>query len=167
MARLRLQDVKGDQIIVRGKTGLRNIPKHTETDRIIERWMEERERLIEEARKYKPDIEVPDNLIIYKNYKEKPVIGAYGERSNSLDRKTRMAMERKYGIRIPNHSLRRWFGRTMDALGADVSVIQRIYGHSSESETHRYIGTKFKQMGRALKLLDVNRLKGILEEENE
>jgi len=166
--RIRLQDIKGDSILIHGKTGIRNIPKHPETDRVINRWLKERNALIYDARKYDPHIEVPDNLIIYKLYKKKPRIGAYGDNSNSFDRITRVRMEEKYGVRIPNHSLRRWFGRTHDELGTDASVIQRFYGHKNQEETEKYIGKKFKQMTEAHKQLNKNNLKKIEEgEKNE
>ena len=163
--RLRLQDVKGDSLVLRGKTGIRNIPKHPDTDRVINRWLMERNRLIGEARRYDPHIEVPDNLIIWKRFKFKPKIGAYSEWSSSLDDASRVSMEKKYGVRIPNHSLRRWFGRTHDEMGTDARIIQRFYGHKSQDETEKYIGKKFKQMSEAHKHLTPNALKQKMEEE--
>jgi len=156
--RLRLQDVHDGYMDIRGKgTDLgkwRTVPFHPDTPKVLSIWMTERNRMIAEALKYHPNIEIPDNLIIWKRYVKKPQIGAYSEESDGLTSITTEKIRDRSGIHFANHTLRRTFGRSLwlsDCVKTE--TISKIYGHSNTNTTLDYIGVNLDDMSSALSAL--------------
>jgi len=153
--RLRVQDIKNGHIEVRGKGSdygkWRTVSFHPDTQYVLDIWVAERNRMIVEAKQYKPNIEVPDNLIIWKRYVQKPQIGAYTEESNGLSKITISRIRERIDIDFANHTLRRTFGRSLWLSGkVKVETISKIYGHNDTATTLDYIGVNLDDMSDAL-----------------
>mgnify|MGYP002349687980 FL=1 len=106
--------------------------------------------MVEEARVYRPDIPVPDNLLIWKRYKQKPQIGAYSENGDAIDDQIDL-VEKAIGAKFSNHTLRRTGGRYMWKSGkVPIETISEIYGHKSIETTKKYIGVNLDDMDEAM-----------------
>jgi len=157
--RLRLQDIHDGYMDIRGK-GVdlgkwRTVPFHPDTPNILKIWMKERNRMIEEAKRYRPNIVIPDNLIIWKSYVKKPQIGAYSEESNGLTKVTVNRIRKRTGIDFKNHTLRRTFGRSLWLSECvQTETISKIYGHSDTKTTLDYIGVNLDDMSSAMGALN-------------
>jgi len=157
--RLRLQDIHDGYMDVRGK-GVdlgkwRTVPFHPDTKNILRIWMKERNKMIAEAQKYRPNIIVPDNLIIWKSYVKKPQIGVYSEESNGLTKITINRVRERLGIDFENHTLRRTFGRSLWlSKRVQTETISKIYGHSDTRTTLDYIGVNLDDMSSAMGCLN-------------
>ena len=150
--RLRLQDIHfdGGYIEVRGKGRaggkLRSVPMHPDFKRTFERWMEERDSMLAKA-DLGPQC---DNLLVYlrggrlRQYEEikgRAIDGHLDELSNRL------------GIEFSNHTLRRTFGRELHRSGVSIVVIAAILGHTSTTQTMKYLGLELDDMTAAMKQL--------------
>lgn len=150
--RLRLEDVHDGYITVHGKSGKwRTVPFHSETRSLIADWMVERNRLIAEAQKYRPNIAIPETLFIWKKYKKKPQLGGYSENGDAFDDAVKISVKALTGIDFANHTLRRTGGRMMWKSGkVPIETISKIYGHSSTTITESYIGINLDDMDQAM-----------------
>lgn len=150
--RLRLSDVRGDHLLIRGKGGKqRTVPFHPDTPSLLRDWIHKRNEIIEEAQGIKPDIEVPEHLFIWTRYRSKIQIGAYSENGDAFDDAVKTPVREMTGIQFSNHTLRRTGGRMMWKSGkVPIETIAKIYGHSSTSITERYIGVNFDDMDQAM-----------------
>lgn len=154
--RLRVQDVYLDEgyIEVRGKGRaggkLRTVPMHPDFPRAYQRWMAERNEII--SGRYEGDI--PDNLLIYRKGLH---IRPYEEiKGRSIDDHIQQLSD-NIGIEFSNHTLRRTFGRELYRSGVDIIVIATIYGHSSTTQTLKYLGLNLDDMAEAMEKFKLKR----------
>lgn len=155
--RLQVEDCKSNYLHVRGKGRSggkwRTMPYHPETRRIIEAWVDERDRLVAEAKKYRPNIIVPGNLIIWKRFSRKAQLGSYSEKGTGLDKKVIHPIRERLGLEFGNHTLRRTCGRTLWMADVRNETISKILGHEDTSTTLRYIGVNLDDMSDAMSAL--------------
>jgi site-specific recombinase XerD len=154
MRRLRVQDFYGPtrtiQVRGKGRNGgkWRTLPYHQETERILQQWLQERSRLVEYARERDPNVEVPEQLIIYWNRKWK--LGTY-TKTGMLRILKALVKRARINPLCAYHSLRRTFGRTMYINGVGIESIAKLLGHSDTQTTLLYIGINIDDMSDALK----------------
>lgn len=149
--RIRTTDIHLDEgyIEVRGKGRaggkLRSIPMHPDFRRAYERWMEERNQMRLEA-----DDDSAANLLVYlRNGK----LHQYEEiKGRAIDDHIKQLSERT-GIEFSNHTLRRTFGRELYRSGVDITVIATIFGHSSTTQTLKYLGLELDDMAKAMEIM--------------
>lgn len=153
--RLRLQDVFLDEgyIEVRGKGRaggkLRTVPMHPDFKRAYERWMKERNEILSGYVG-----EIPDNLLIYRKGSN---VRPYEEiKGRSIDDHIQ-TLSATLGIEFSNHTLRRTFGRELYRSGVDITVIATIYGHSSTTQTLKYLGLNLDDMAEAMEKFKLKR----------
>lgn len=152
--RLELKDVRKGYFDICGKGEdagkWRTVPFHPDTRAIINEWMIERNRMIAEAREHRPDIDVPDALIIYKRYTKNVKLGRYSENGDGLDDQVRHKIVNDVGFSFGNHTLRRTCGRSLWEAEVPDATIAKIYGHSDVKTTLDYIGVNLDHMSEAL-----------------
>lgn len=149
--RIRTTDIHLDEgyIEVRGKGRaggkLRSIPMHPDFRRAYERWMEERNQMRLEA-----EDDSAANLLVYlRNGK----LHQYEEiKGRAIDDHIKQLSERT-GIEFSNHTLRRTFGRELYRSGVDITVIATIFGHSSTTQTLKYLGLELDDMAKAMEIM--------------
>ncbi len=142
----------------RGEGKWRTIPFHPDTERVINRWLEERAEIVKRIRTYDPTWPNPDNLLIWCHYKNKPTGGAYTERGHSIDRGVIHRIRDRLGMNFGNHTLRRTFGRNLYHAGTPIETISKLYGHEDIQTTLRYIGVNLDDMSDALSKLYVHQM---------
>jgi integrase len=153
LLRLKVTDVRDNHILVNGKGGIggkpRIVPLHRETREIFARWLEARDALIAAAKKRRPNLEVPPDLLVYK---AKNHINEYTE--DGLDRAVCGKLSLQLGFKFTNHDLRRTFARRLFQSGVKLRTIADLLGHESISETEKYIGTILDDMVSAMENLE-------------
>lgn len=160
VCRLRLVDIHFDDdprkcyVSVRGKGKgdgkWRSVPFHPDSRAVFERWIVRRNDIIEKIHAYDPTWEVPEQLLIWGHYENRPTGGHYTERSHSLDRAVIHKVRDRSGFDFSNHTLRRTFGRTLYRAGIPIETISKLYGHDDTQTTIRYLGIDLDDMGSAL-----------------
>lgn len=151
--RLRLKDVRFNEnfLDVRGKGRgggkWRSVPMGYGTEEALNMWIKERNRFISDYRRYHPEAEIPDTLLIWKRYEgSRTIIGPYTERGHSLDRSVIYPVRDSVGFKFSNHTLRRTFGRESFHAGVDIESISKILGHESIDMTLKYLGLNMDDM---------------------
>lgn len=148
--RLRLQDIHLDdgylEVRGKGRAGgkLRTVPIHPDFKKSYDRWMKERSEIIRQG-----DLgdRPSDRLLIYNRG---GTIEAYEEiKGRAIDKHLQELSER-LGIEFSNHTLRRTFGRELFRSGVAIEVIATIYGHSSTTQTMKYLGLNLDDMASAM-----------------
>ena len=154
MRRLRVQNFNQStetiQVRGKGRNGgkWRTLPYHEETKRILKIWMKERKRIVEYAKECEPDVEIPDNLIIYYNRAWK--VGTHNK--TGMLRILKVLVTRaKINPKCAFHTLRRTFGRTLYLNDVGIESIAKLLGHSDTRNTLLYIGINITDMSDALK----------------
>lgn len=160
VCRLRLVDIHFDDdprkcyVSVRGKGKgdgkWRSVPFHPDSRAVFDRWIVRRNDIIEKIHAYDPTWEVPEQLLIWGHYENRPIGGYYTERSHSLDRAVIHKVRDRAGFDFSNHTLRRTFGRTLYRAGIPIETISKLYGHDDTQTTIRYLGIDLDDMGSAL-----------------
>lgn len=160
VCRLRLVDIHFDDdprkcyVSVRGKGKgdgkWRSVPFHPDSRAVFDRWIVRRNDIIEKIHAYDPTWEVPEQLLIWGHYENRPTGGYYTERSHSLDRAVIHKVRDRAGFDFSNHTLRRTFGRTLYRAGIPIETISKLYGHDDTQTTIRYLGIDLDDMGSAL-----------------
>lgn len=88
--------------------------------------------------------DVPDDEHVFKSRKSKPCGGSKAISRVQAYRILNDAIEHaglsKVYTRFGAHSLRKTFGYFAHEAGTDISLLMRIFNHSSQKETLRYIG---------------------------
>jgi len=150
--RLQAKDIDMSQEIITvrgkgrgGKPKIRHIPFfYPGTATILEEWSLERQKLIEEAQKIRPDTTIPEEFVIWRRY------GTLGGCKRSvIDRIVKESMEQigigKGDRGYRNHCLRRsgskWLAEEADVK---IEVVSTILGHSKITTTQEYLGTDLK-----------------------
>ncbi len=137
----------------RGNGKYRTVRFHYDTHKVLERWMEERNNMVKRVRAYNPSWVDPGTLLIYCNYVNKPVAGAYKEHTGAIDEKVLDPLREQLGFHFANHTLRRTFGRRMFQAKTPVETISKYLGHESTTETLKYIGVNLDDMDEGMNLL--------------
>ena len=160
VCRLRLVDVHFDDdprkcyVSIRGKGKgdgkWRSVPFHPDSRAVFERWIARRNEIVSKIHEYDPTWEVPEQLLIWGHYENRPTGGYYTERSHSLDRAVIHKVRDRAGFDFSNHTLRRTFGRTLYRAGIPIETISKLYGHDDTQTTIRYLGIDLDDMGSAL-----------------
>lgn len=124
----------------------RTMPYHRDTQRVIDRYRDYRRMLIEIVRSQRPDVIVPDSLMIWARGTS---LHEYGTKGSGIDAMLKPLGE-VVGTHIGNHTLRRTFGRAMYRSGVEVATISRMLGHESTEQTLKYIGVDLDDMSKAM-----------------
>ena len=150
LIRLRLQDLKGSYLQVRGKGKAggkwRSVPYHPETPRLLEAWIKQRSQIVADARKRK-DVREPDELFIWTR---QGALFPYSESGTGWDKRVIQPVRDATGIHFGNHTLRRTFGRTMFQAGVKLETIAKLMGHESTATTIDYLGVNMDDMSDAM-----------------
>jgi len=133
----------------RGEGKWRQIRFHPESRRVFERWLEKRKEIVDKVKRYDRSWVVPDNVLLWCHYNEKPKAGFYTEQGHSIDRAVIHTVRERYGMHFGNHTLRRTFGRKLYHAGVPIETISAMYGHEDIATTIRYLGIGLDDMGDA------------------
>ena len=137
MLNIRVEDVKQRHINVLGKGDKwRIVPFVSDTEQVLHDLAVLRKEQIRGIDN------VPDKLLVYRKYKNKPKVSDYKETAtdNIVKRVARRA-----GILRPisNHTLRRTGARMWYRSGVLIATLSLVLGHSDEKTTIRYLGLEY------------------------
>ncbi|MBE6528899.1 MAG: site-specific integrase [Thermoplasmata archaeon] len=130
----------------RGNGKYRTVRFHYDTKAILDRWMEQRAKIVAKVRAYNPAWRDPGTLLITDQYKNKPDSHAFAEHSGSLDDSVIVPLREQLGFHFANHTLRRSFGRRLFHAGVPIETISKFLGHESTMETLKYLGINLDDM---------------------
>lgn len=154
--RLRLRDIhiEDGYIEVRGKGRaggkLRSVPMHPDFKRSYDRWMAERSMMVSQADPGSHS----DNLLVYLKGGK---IRQYEEIKGRAIDDHLQELSNRLGIEFSNHTLRRTFGRELHRSGVSIVVIAAILGHTSTTQTMKYLGLDLDDMSAAMRQLRLRR----------
>lgn len=140
-------DIHNEVLTVRSKGNvLRTIPFPPDFNIILDRWLNERDRLIS-----KHGVEDPGTLlIVYYRGELKPP-----ERT-TLD-EAYISVSDKVGFHFSFHDLRRTWARTAWEIGIPIESIAQVLGHRDTKTTLRYIGAEIKHTREAMQKMYAHR----------
>ncbi len=72
----------------------------------LDRWMEQRAKIVAKVRAYNPTWRDPGTLLITDQYKNKPDSHAFAEHSGSMDDSVIVPLREQLGSHFANHTLR-------------------------------------------------------------
>ncbi len=106
------------------------------TKEVLEDWKKEREKMLEKAREYDPDVEIKtDHVLMWQRY------GEVGNPEDTTMDSRLEKIEEKSGVEMHGfHTLRRTFARFKYNNGVDIKTLRDLLGHESVEVTERYIG---------------------------
>ena len=154
-------------INVRGKgrgTGkYRSVRFHYKTREVLARWMEERAKIVKQARYANPNWQDPGTLLITSQYSGKKFQShAFAEHSGAIDDRVDFVLREELGFHFSNHTLRRTFGRRLFHAGVPIETISKFLGHESLVETMKYLGLNLDDMDAGMsKLAEYDRKQGL------
>lgn len=150
MLRLKVTDfhagrVHSVNLLGKGRYGgkPRVINWHPETAKILNEYLELRDKEIAKARKKNPSVEVPANLLIFE------MAGKLRPYKKGAIEKLQNRMGARVGFHFSNHDLRRTCGRMMYRAGVAIEIIARKFGHSDTRTTMKYLGLDFEDLSAA------------------
>lgn len=150
--RLKQNQIHNGYIEILGKGSMggkwRNMPFHRDTAAVLQRYNQYRRELVAEARKRRPTVKVPDELVIRKD--QSGHLLPFDADGWGWDKKIIIPLRNELGFHFSNHTLRRTFGRTMYRAGVSVVTISKMYGHESIDVTLKYIGVDMDDMTAAM-----------------
>ena len=138
----------------RGNGKYRTVRFHRDTRAVLNRWLDERERIVQIARENIPHWQDPGYVLLWCHYKNHPDVGYYREHTGSLDDAVLDPLRPKVGFHFSNHDLRRTFGRRLYHAGVPIETISKFLGHESTAETLKYLGINLDDMDEGMKKLD-------------
>jgi len=138
----------------KGHGKYRTVRFHAETAEVLEEWYKVRAAIVERVRAYNPYWVDPRNLLIGCHYPNKPDADAYSEMGGSLDVAVIEPVRECAGFHFTNHTLRRTFGRNLFHAKVPLETIAKFLGHSSTSETLKYIGVTLDDMDDGMQKLE-------------
>ena len=138
----------------RGNGKYRTVRFHPDTRAVLNRWLDERDRIVQIAKENIPHWQDPGYLLLWCHYKNHPDVGYYREHTGSLDDAVLDPLRPKVGFHFSNHDLRRTFGRRLYHAGVPIETISKFLGHESPAETLKYIGINLDDMDIGMKKLD-------------
>jgi integrase len=150
--RLRLRDIHfdGGYLEVRGKGRaggkLRSVPMHPQFKQAFDRWMIERNEMLAKA----DNGPQCDNLLVYLR---RGKLRQYEELKGRAIDDHLQELSNRTGIEFSNHTLRRTFGRELHRSGVSIVVIAAIFGHTSTTQTMKYLGLDLDDMSAAMSQL--------------
>jgi len=149
VSRLNVVDFDGSMVRVLGKGPgegkPRDVKKHPETDRVLEDYLEHRERMIiRPALMSNPLLEVPNGLMVYHHSGRLGVM-----QRTALDRRIERIRDLA-GIHFGNHTLRRTWGRELWKATVPIETISEMMGHEDVRTTLRYLGISHEDQGEAM-----------------
>lgn len=132
MLKLRVRDVKGDHIIMR----------EMKTDK--QKWLKINPTLKRELKRYTADMDDYDFLFKSREGKNKPL-------TRDMAYKIFRKAAKEFGlVDIGTHTCRKTFGYHMYQKYKDITLVQKIFNHSSPDITMRYIGMDQDTMDEAI-----------------
>ena len=136
----------------KGEGKWRSVPFSKDTERILDRWMVERNNIIRRMNEHNPSWKDPGNLLLWCRYIGRPHAGHYSDRGHSIDRGVIYKLRDRLGMNFSNHTLRRTFGRTLFHAGVRIETISKIMGHDDTVTTIKYLGVNLDDMEEAIEL---------------
>lgn len=124
----------------------RRLPFHSDTDRVLDRYLQYRAEIVAEARSRMRtrEVTVPDRLLVYRRGCK--ILPYNADSCSGLDKAVKESLNWVLSFTIKNHTLRRTFGCEMYRAGVDLLTISQIYGHESINQTIRYLGLNMDDM---------------------
>lgn len=138
----------------RGSGKYRTVRFHRDTKDVLNRWLDERARIVAIAEKNIPHWKDPGRLLLWCHYYKNPDVGFYNEHTGSLDDAVLDPLRKKLGFHFCNHDLRRTFGRRLYHAKVPIETISKFLGHESTIETLKYLGINLDDMDEGMSLLD-------------
>lgn len=148
IARLRLEDITGDTIMVRGKgRKFKPIPLTPPVAATLESWAAVRREMVRSVR----PIQIPNEILIYRRGDE---LRPYKPASifEILNR-----VGKRMGIPLSPHDLRRSCGRELYRATGDLLAVHALLRHESLDQTRDYIGSGLEDARRAMAVRDRKR----------
>lgn len=138
----------------RGNGKFRSVRFNRETRTVLNRWLDERAKIVKIAQENIPHWKDPGYLLLWCHYYNHPDVGYYKEHTGSLDDAVLDPLREKLGFHFCNHDLRRTFGRRLFHAGVDIETISKFLGHESTVETLKYLGINLDDMDKGMDLLE-------------
>jgi integrase len=152
IVRMKTSFVKEGMLHVHGKGRgggkFRNLAWEPDTLEELQRYEIIREQIIEDARRKKPSVKVPEEYVIH--YWKGQLVGY--ARSAIDELVSRVAKKAGISRRIGNHTLRRTRARLAYFAGVPLVEIMEALGHTTMAQTMRYIGLPVTQLAKAQKI---------------
>lgn len=148
--RLGMEDIHVDdgyiEIRGKGRAGgkFRTVPMHPDFVRVFERWTKERDEIVSRTI-YRES--TSNRLLVYdkggrlKGYEE--------IKGRAIDDHLH-ELSMRFGVEFSNHTLRRTFGRELFRSGVSIEIIATIFGHTSTTQTMKYLGLNLDDMASAM-----------------
>ncbi|MGF9822582.1 site-specific integrase [Brevibacillus agri] len=132
MLKLRVRDVKGDHIVMR----------EMKTDK--QKWLKINPTLKRELKRYTAEMDDYDFLFKSREGKNKPI-------TRDMAYKILRKAANEFGlVDIGTHTCRKTFGYHLYRKEKDITLLQKIFNHSSPEITLRYIGMDQDTMDNAI-----------------
>jgi integrase len=148
IARLRVGDISGDMIIVRGKgQKILPIPLTPSVAATLESWMVIRKEMVLSTH----PMHVPNEVLIYKHGAE---LRPY-QPASIYEIVSRVGQRMK--MRLSTHDLRRSCGRELYRATRDLLAVHALLRHESLDQTRDYIGADLEDARRAMAVRDAKR----------
>jgi integrase len=152
IADLRVSDIKGDVLIVRGKgEKMTPVPITTSLRETLDAWLLIRQDMIKKALRINPTAQIPDNMLVYRRGK---IVSCYSPDSiSNIIRK----LGKQIGMKISPHDLRRSCGREIYKTTRDIVAVNRLLRHANLDQTKEYIGADLEDAREAMETRERSR----------
>ena len=133
----------------------RDLAYHRDTQGVLDLFLRYRNDMIAAVKSSTTkDVEVPDNLLIYRKGK---ALFPYAEKGTGIDAIVKTLGERIGYPDISNHTLRRTFARILYKDGVKLEVISNLLGHDSVAVTIKYLGIDLDSQRDAMGVFSLRR----------
>ncbi len=147
IAYLRVEDLHGDTMAVRGAKGGpgKPVPLTPNVAIVLERWLLLRRKLVQDCLRVNPSEPVPSELLLWKRG-----VNLHSYTPGTVTKRMQ-ELGRSLGMRLSPHDLRRSCGRELfKANGKDLVAVKQLLRHESIETTMKYIGAGIEEARSAM-----------------
>lgn len=148
VGRLKVSDIHNGYIDVRGKGSMggkfRRIPFHHDTRRVLDRFLQYRQWLIDTHFARWGECSIPDQLLIWSN--DGRGLFQYSIESGSGLDGILAGISKLVYFNFSHHTLRRTFGRILHKSNVRIQTISKLLGHEDTATTVKYLGLDMDDM---------------------
>lgn len=156
IAALRLSDIQGDVMIIRGKGELYiPIPITRSLRDTLDAWLLIRRDMIRKALRRHPTATIPENILIHVKGTN---IHPYSPETIT-DLMYRLG--KRIGLKLSPHDLRRSCGREIYKATGDLLAVNRLLRHANLDQTRKYIGADMEDARRAMEARESKRTQNV------
>lgn len=159
VARLTVDGIHDGYMDVLGKGPLggkmRSVPFHADTPKVLARFLEDRQKIINFVLLKNPNASIPKQLFLHA-YKGE--LRPYSTLKMTAIDDLLNRVCKLVGFRFSNHDLRRTFGNILYCNRVPLATISFILGHDDIKTTLDYLGIKMKDMQTAMSNFSINNM---------